>query len=65
MTKGRVVEREQTVAKGQRGCCGAGDAFSTDNPPIHRQQLFLYELRKVTASWDNKGESGNSREGRC
>jgi len=30
MTKERVVERERTVAKGQGGCWGGGDAFSLD-----------------------------------
>jgi hypothetical protein len=45
MTKERVVERERTVAKGQGGCWGGGDAFSLDHRLSFDNNRFCAESK--------------------
>jgi hypothetical protein len=62
MTKGRVVERERTIVKGQGGCWGGGDASFPSTTALFIDSTFLCEIKKVKASRDDKGKGDASKK---
>jgi hypothetical protein len=65
MTKERVVERERIVVKEQGRCRGGrGERLFHRQPPSPSTPTVLCEIKKVTASRDDKKERVIAGKGR-